>query len=112
MKFSSAALALEWAEEILSIREGGRSNAAMMEQIGGGAGKDYAILDAIEIRTAAKRACWCSLPCPIVRNSCLFHWLLPDPCMEYPEMSHAQEDRIRECVAVFEGFLATKGFME
>ena len=43
MKFSSAALALEWAEEILSIREGGRSNAAMMEQIGGGAGKDKLI---------------------------------------------------------------------
>ena len=112
MIFASAALALEWAETILSIREGGRSNAAMMEQLSGGAGKDYAVLDAIEIRDAAKRACWCSLPCPLTRRSCLFHWLLPDPCIEYPQLSRAQEDRIMECVVVFEGFLAEKNFME
>ena len=58
MKHSSPATALEWAEEILTIREGGRSNAAMMEMLGnGGISLDYSLLDAIEIRGASVRAC-------------------------------------------------------
>ena len=112
-KFSSPELALEWAETILSIREGGRSNAAMMEMLGnGGACKDYALLDAIEIRNAAIEACKGGHPCPHHRPRCLFHWYLPDPTIEYPVMSWAQEDRIRECCATFRDLLQDKQFLE
>lgn len=112
MIFSSAALALEWAETILSIREGGRSNAGMMEQLGGGAGKDYAVLDAIEIRAAAERACQGSLPCPLTRQDCLFLWLVFESCDSHCPLSDHQADRIRECASLFEDILVAKGFME
>lgn len=111
--FPSTFAALEWAETVYSIREGGRSNAAMMEQLGnGGVPKDYDILDAIEIRAAAKRACWLGLPCPIMRMSCLFHWHLPDPSVQYPRLSDSHEQRIIDCDAMFEFLLRAKGFME
>lgn len=111
MKFDGPAQALEWAETILSIREGGRSNAAMMEMLGGGACKDYAILDAIEIRNAAILSCKAGCPCPYRRPRCLFHWYLPDPCIEYPVMSWAQEDRVRDCCSTFRELLEKKHFL-
>lgn len=113
MKFLSAFSALAWAEEVWSIREGGRTTYREEFSDGNvGLPKDFALLDAIEIRCAAKRACWNGLPCPITRQGCLFHWLLPDPCIVYPEMSQAQIDRIKDCVAMFEELLRKKGFME
>jgi len=113
VKFSSAALALEWAETILSIREGGRSNAAALEQLSnGGVGKDYAVLDAVEIRHAAKMACIGGWPCPYIRHKCMFHWHLPDPLVEYPPMPWAQECRIIDCSARFSDLLRKKGFLE
>ena len=113
MKFSSAAAAFEWAEEILSIREGGRSNAAMMEMLGNsGIPKDYNLLDAIEIRNAAFRACKAGHPCPHERFRCLFNWYLPDPTVEYPVMSMAQEDRIWDCCGTFRTLLEKKHFLE
>ena len=113
MKHSSPATALEWAEEILTIREGGRSNAAMMEMLGnGGISLDYSLLDAIEIRGASVRACKGGHPCPYQRPRCLFHWYLPDPKIEYPVMSEAQENRIRECCLEFHEMLYNKQLVE
>jgi len=113
VKFKSTKEALDWAETIISIREGGRSNAAMMELLGnGGTPKDYQILDAIEIRSASRLACWDSLPCPDQRPRCLFHWHLPDPCVEHPRLSDAQVDRICACDGRFASILRRKGFLE
>lgn len=112
-RFSSAAFALEWAETILSIREGGRSNCSMMEMLGnGGIPKDYDLLDAIEIRNASIRACKEGNPCAHHRFRCLFNWYLPDPTIEYPCMSMAQEDKVRDCCATFHDMLQEKGFLE
>ena len=113
MKFSSPALALEWAETILSIREGGRSNSAFLEQLdGNGAGKDYAVLDALEIRHAARQSCVNGWPCPYIRHECMFNWHVPDPCVEYPPMSWSQEQRVMACSTVFAAKLRAKGFLE
>jgi hypothetical protein len=113
MKFSSPALALEWAETILSIREGGRSNAAFMEHLdNGGICLDYAVLDALEIRHAARQSCVSGWPCPYIRHECLFNWLVPDPCVEYPRMSYAQEQRVMACATTFAERLRKKGFLE
>lgn len=112
-RFVSVFEAFQWAETILSVREGGRSNAAMMEMLwNGGIPKDYDLLDAIEIRNAAFRACKAGHPCPCERVRCLFHWHLPDPLIEYPRMSQDQERRIMECDAKFKVLLQEKGFLE
>ena len=112
-RFASAALALEWAETVLAILEGGRSNGAMMEQLGGGGlSKSYAILDAIEIRHASREACRSGWPCPYLRDKCLFHWHLPDPCIEYPPMSYSQECRVKDCAGTFEARLRAKNYLE
>ena len=112
-RFASAFEAFQWAETILSIREGGRSNAAMMEMLGnGGIPKDYDLCDAIDIRNAAFRACKAGHPCPCQRIRCLFHWYLPDPLIEYPRMSNAQEQRVMDCCVTFKEMLQKKGFLE
>lgn len=111
-KFSNATDALDWAEKILSIAEGGRSNMTILEGFGNGNGKNYAILDAIEIRHCAKQSCINGWPCPYLRDSCLYHKLIPDPCIEYPPMSWAQEQRIMACEGRFIELLRKKKFIE
>ena len=112
-RFSSPALALEWAETILSIREGGRSNAAMMEMLGnGGLPRDYALLDAIEIRAAAKKACGEGHPCSVSRVDCLFRWFVFEECGKHTGLSDSQRAKVRECAGTFEAKLRAKGFLE
>jgi hypothetical protein len=113
VKFSSAAEAIIWAETILSIREGGRSNMAMLEFLGnGGLPKDYAVLDAIEIRSAARKACWLGLPCPQFRHNCLFAWYWPDPTIVRQEPSSSQIRAFEDCASTFHYLLQKKGFLE
>jgi hypothetical protein len=111
--FSCAALALEWAETIISIHEGGRSNSAMMEALGsGGISKDYARLDAYQIRKESEKACKWGHPCPINRYECLFLWLVVEECDKHTELSTSQADRVRDCEAEFERLLKDKGYLE
>jgi hypothetical protein len=110
-KFHSAEEALDWAEKILSVVEGGRTNL-ISDWGGGGQGKNYAILDAIEIRSAAEAACRHGWPCPYLRHKCLFNFLLPDPLVKQEPISYAQETRILACNVRFDAILRKKGFIE
>jgi hypothetical protein len=113
VKFETAADAYRWAEEIITIRQGGRSNAAMMELIGsGGIQKDYAFLDAITIRTLASKACVSGCPCPQFDYFCLFDWYLPNPAIMQIKLSEVQIQRIEKCAEVFTELLQKKGFMD
>lgn len=113
VKFSCAAEAIIWAETILSIREGGRSNMAMLEFLGnGGLPKDYHVLDAVEIRYAARKACRLGQPCPQLRQSCLFAWYWPDPLCVHPEPSSSQKRVFEDCADTFHDLLQEKGFIE
>ena len=111
-KFATAADALDWAEGILSVAEGGRSSIAALERAGGSNGKNYAILDAIEIRHAAKEACIKGWPCPYLRDKCIYHKLVPDPCIEYPPMPWTQEQRVMTCEGRFIVLLRGKKYLE
>lgn len=112
MKFSSAELALDWAEKVWAIRLEGRTT--FREEFGGvgGAPKDYTILDAIQIRGLATRACRIGHPCPYARYQCLQMELVPDPCAFVPELPSSQKDRINNCVKEFARLLREKGFLE
>ena len=110
-RFSSTADALEWAMGILLARSEGKSNTIGIGA-GGGIGKDYAQLDAIEIKTAADEACRCELQCIHPRPDCLFQWHVPDPIVRCQPMSLGQEKLIQRCDAVFRKILQHKGFME
>ena len=112
MKFSSPELALDWAEKVWSIREGGRTT--FREEFGGASGvpKDYMILDAIQIRGLATRACRIGHPCPYARYQCLQAELVPDPCVFIPELPSSHNARIENCVKEFTRLLQGKGFMD
>ena len=112
MRFATAFLALEWAETIISIREGGRSNAAMLELLGtGGVCKDYALLDAYQIRKESEKACRAGMPCPYRQDQCLFNVYLPDPTIQYPEPSESERKRQEDCMEEFARLLKIKGFL-
>ena len=112
MKFASAFLALEWAETIISIREGGRSNAAMLEMLdNGGVSKEYAILDAYQIRIESERACLAGMPCPYMRRRCLFDAYLPDPLVQQDELSKSEVTRQEDCKEEFDRRLREKGYL-
>ena len=110
-RFPSTAAAAEWAMELLSIHSGGRSNAGGSGAGGGSIGKDYARLDAIQIRNAADEACRCGLQCIHPRSDCLFHWHVPDPLIKHLPMSLGQEQLIQRCDATFREILWRKGFL-
>jgi hypothetical protein len=112
MKFSSAELALDWAEKVWSMRLGGRTT--FREEFGGESGvpKDYMILDAIQIRGLATRACRWGHPCPYAVYQCLQAELVPDPLVFRAELPKTHKDRIDDCVAEFTRLLRGKGFLE
>lgn len=116
--FPSPKAALEWAEEILTTIEGGRTNLPPPEKIEEGyseLGHHVTLgnrLDAIEIRHASRLACRGGWPCPYIREKCLFHWHVPDPCIEYPPMPYSQEQRVIDCDATFRGLLRSKNYLK
>ena len=110
MKFSSASEALDWAEKVWSIREGGRTTYRE-QYYEGGVPKDYSILDAITIRALADRACIWGTPCPFIRWHCLQVKLVPDPLVREEDIPRSQEDRINDCEGEFVRLLKMKGYL-
>lgn len=111
-KFPNEREAYQWAMEILSIREGGRSNLIILEASNSGPCKDYSILDAIAIKKCAELSCRSLRACPYYTPYCFLDWFLPDPVVEQNTPSQSQEDRIHDCVADFRDRLRTCGFIE
>lgn len=106
-RFLSVQDAYEWAALTLDVRRNGRTNMPDPDRVAGGAGKDYAYLDAITI-WARVEACD---PTDDRRPSWLALYLLPDPMAPKPEWTEREITVLTNAMRELECLLHKAGYL-